>query len=100
MSVIVVGGDHLGSIEKKLYELGAKELIHVSGRKKLDRKKLPISQRTSFVLVLTDYVNHDIAARVKERAKTLHVPLIFAKRSWSSVEQKIKAGGFVKAELC
>ncbi|HEY3426452.1 MAG TPA: dihydroorotate dehydrogenase, partial [Negativicutes bacterium] len=31
MSVVIVGADHLGGIEKNLYSLGIKELIHITG---------------------------------------------------------------------
>lgn len=40
MSIVIVGGDYLGNIEKNLYAMGVKELTHISGRKPIDRNKI------------------------------------------------------------
>ena len=69
MSVVVIGGDYLGGIEKNLYSLGVTELVHISGRKALDKNKISLPKATAFVLVLTDYVNHGAAQNVKFLAK-------------------------------
>ncbi|MBP2663224.1 MAG: hypothetical protein H6Q71_1172 [Firmicutes bacterium] len=90
MSVVVVGGDYLGSIEKNLYSMGVTELVHISGRKALDRNKMNVPKDTAFVLVLTDYVNHGTAKNVKLVAKAQAIPLVFAKRSWRAVEGKLR----------
>ena len=90
MSVVVVGGDYLGSIEKNLYSMGVTELVHISGRKALDRNKMNVPQDTAFVLVLTDYVNHGTAKNVKLVAKAQAIPLVFAKRSWRAIEGKLR----------
>ena len=37
MSIVVFGADYLGGIEKNLYACGVTKLVHVSGRKALDR---------------------------------------------------------------
>lgn len=90
MSVVIIGGDFLGSIEKNLQSLGVKELVHISGRKALDRNKVSLPKATTFILVLTDYVNHCTALNVKEMAKSRSIPVVFAKRSWSSVAEKLR----------
>lgn len=92
LSVVVIGGDYLGGIEKNLYSLGVTELRHISGRKALERNKISIPKATAFVLVLTDYVNHSTAQTIKSVAKARSVPLIYAKRSWRAVEEKLRAG--------
>lgn len=89
MSVVVVGGDHLGGIEKNLYAMGVTELIHISGRKS-PGKKIGFPKETAFVLVFTDYVNHNTVHTVKTMAKSQEIPLVFAKRAWSSVEEKLQ----------
>lgn len=91
MSVVIVGGDCLGGIEKNLYSLGVTELVHISGRKALDRNKISLPKATAFVLVLTDYINHGTAQNVKTLAKARSIPVVFAKRSWRAVEEKLKA---------
>lgn len=95
MSIVVVGADHLGSIEKNLYSLGVTEIVHVSGRKSLTRSKLNLPKTTAFVLVLTDYVNHGTANHVKFMARTQEIPLVYAKSSWRSVEEKLNACHFL-----
>lgn len=99
MSVVIIGGDHLGSIEGKLRSIGATELIHVTGRKAKHKNNIRLPRGAAFVIVLTDYVNHVTAAAVKEAAKSLDIPTVFAKRSWSSVEERLKCGGVVHAQL-
>lgn len=91
MSIVVIGGDYLGGIEKNLYSMGVTKLVHISGRKPLDRNKISLPNTTAFVLVLTDYVNHNTAQTIKCMAKSRSIPLIFAKRSWRAVEEKLKA---------
>lgn len=91
MSIVVVGADHLGGIERELYSLGVTDITHVSGRKSLTRNKLNLPKSTAFVLVLTDYVNHGTVNHVKFMARAQEIPLIYAKRSWRSVEEKLNA---------
>lgn len=99
MSVVIVGGDTLGGIEKNLYAMGATELIHISGRKASNRN-INLPNTTAFVLVLTDFINHNTAKSVKNMAKSQSIPLVFAKRSWSSVEEKLAAEGFGRQLAC
>ena len=37
MSVMVIGGDYLGVIEKNLYSLGVTKLVHIDGRKAIKK---------------------------------------------------------------
>lgn len=87
MSAVVIGGDSLGGIEKNLYALGVTELIHISGRK---GQQIGLPKATAFVVVLTDYVNHSLAKDIKNIAKTRAIPIVFAKRSWTAIEGKLK----------
>ncbi|KYZ77982.1 dihydroorotate dehydrogenase [Anaerosporomusa subterranea] len=97
MSVVVIGGDHLGHIERKLYERGVSKLIHVSGRKKSDNRRVVLNSQTAAVLIFTDYINHNLMEEVKSQARCLDIPVIFSKRSWSAVEQKLAVGGLMNA---
>jgi len=90
MSIVVFGGDYLGGIEKKLLALGVTKIIHISGRKPLDRNKNCLPKTTKFVLVLTDFLNHNTAKAAKELVKSQSIPVVYAKRSWCSVEKKLK----------
>ena len=93
MSIVVIGADYLGIIEKNLYLLGVTKLKHIDGRSVSNQNKISIPPKTDFVLVLTDYINHNTAKMVKNIARTQDIPLIFSKRSWGAVEEKIIASG-------
>jgi hypothetical protein len=97
MSVVIVGGDCICSIEKKLRSLGADQLIHVTGRKAKHRNTISLPREAAFVLVFTDYINHVTALKVKSVAKSLDIPTLFAKRNWSSIEEQLKLAGFMSA---
>ncbi|OAA94764.1 DUF2325 domain-containing protein [Clostridium coskatii] len=89
MSILVVGGDRLGNIEDKLREKGFNEIGHVTGRKKGDRK-IKIHENTDLVLVLIDYIGHNMANIIKERSSRNNVEVMFCKRSWPSIRKNIE----------
>lgn len=89
MTALVIGADYLGAIERKMRNMGVTEISHVSGRHPGEVKKMNIPKTAAFVLVFTDYVNHNIAKAVKNHAKAQSVPLVYAKRSWCFVETEL-----------
>ena len=93
MTAMVVGADYLGTIEKKMREMGVTEIAHFKGRNPGEIRRVSIPKSVSFVLVFTDYVNHNIAKAVKSHAKAQAVPLVYAKRSWCAVENKLAGLG-------
>lgn len=87
-SMLIIGGDQLGIITKKLEGEGFKEVIHLNGRKKqMIRKEIP--KNINFILVLTDFINHNLSAIIKRKAQEQGIPICFSKRSWSCIHQKI-----------
>lgn len=91
MVIMIVGADNLGLIGENLRKLGITEIYHVTGRNVSDRKSCALSRSVELVLILTDYVNHTTARLFKHEAKSMGIPLICAKRSWRSIEEKISA---------
>nr|WP_092071597.1 DUF2325 domain-containing protein [Dendrosporobacter quercicolus]NSL49527.1 DUF2325 domain-containing protein [Dendrosporobacter quercicolus DSM 1736]SDM28191.1 hypothetical protein SAMN04488502_103147 [Dendrosporobacter quercicolus] len=89
MSVMLVGADHLGNIEKNLQLLGINAVEHVTGRKAANRRKTKIPISIALIVVFIDYVNHITTNNIKQVAKAQGVPLIFANRSWSSLQEKL-----------
>ncbi|WP_413376415.1 DUF2325 domain-containing protein [Alkalihalobacillus sp. 1P02AB] len=87
-SLLIVGGDRLGTIPKKLETLGFEEIIHFSGRKTQTVKK-EIPCHVDLILVLTDFINHNLTSALKKRASEQNVPICYAKRSWCSIYQAI-----------
>ncbi len=67
-SLLVVGADHLGNITDKLVNSGFREIIHVNGRK-VNMVKRDIPEHVDAVLVMIDYINHNLAKKVKEKAR-------------------------------
>ena len=89
MSVLIVGGDHLGSIPKELDKIGVNEVRHITGRSgKKIRDGIP--ETMDFIIMLYDFVNHNLAHKIKNFAENRGVPVVYAKRSWSSIYQKMK----------
>lgn len=87
-SLLIVGADHLGEIPSKLKDIGFKEIIHISGRK-VQQVKKEIPNHVDLILVLTDYINHNLSSALKKKANEQAVPICYAKRSWCSIYQAI-----------
>ncbi|MGJ7922622.1 DUF2325 domain-containing protein [Neobacillus sp. LXY-4] len=88
-SLLIVGADHLGVIPDKLTSVGFDKVFHINGRKvQMVKKELP--EQINCILVLTDYVNHNLSTVIKKRAKTQSIPIYYAKRSWSSIYNALK----------
>ncbi|MCL6479914.1 MAG: DUF2325 domain-containing protein [Peptococcaceae bacterium] len=90
MSILVVGADHLGDIAVNLKSMGCKSLTHLKGRKNIHRRNLQIPEGTDLVLVMTDYVDHNIARFIRDSAKSRSIPVVFSKRSWTYLSPKLK----------
>ncbi|MBN6186894.1 DUF2325 domain-containing protein [Aneurinibacillus sp. BA2021] len=99
MAYVVIGADRLGNINALLEEKLEGKLIHVSGRKKKDQN-YTLPQLVNGVIVFTDYINHNLAKRVKADAKKRNVPIVFAKRSVSHLECSLEQMMACQKEGC
>jgi hypothetical protein len=88
-NLMIVGADHLGNITEKLMNCGVTNIIHMDGRKD-NMTKRDIPSYVDIVLVMTDYINHNLAKVIKQKAKSQEVPTYFVKRSWCSIFQAIQ----------
>jgi hypothetical protein len=87
-SLMIIGADHLGNIPKKLEKIGYSEIVHVNGRKsQMVKQKIP--EHVDVILILTDYINHNLSSVMKQKAKEIGVPIRYAKRSWSSIHREL-----------
>ncbi|KUO64137.1 MAG: hypothetical protein APF84_08490 [Gracilibacter sp. BRH_c7a] len=86
MSILVIGGDYLGNITQKLSGMGFDKIEHNPGR---NRRSLIIPQKTDVVLVLIDYINHDLAWKVKEQTREKGIRTVFARRAWSHIHSTL-----------
>lgn len=89
MFVLIVGGDHLGNIPRELDKLGVDYIRHVTGRSG-QKINSGVPETVDFIIVLYDYVNHNLATKIKKFAFNRGIPVVYAKRSWSSIYGKIK----------
>ncbi|MFZ5966026.1 MAG: DUF2325 domain-containing protein [Bacillota bacterium] len=89
MTALIVGGDRLGNIPETLQEKGIKEYIHWTGRKKAMRRKT-IPNHVDMVIVLYDFVEHNLTEIIKEQSKNLNIPCIFSKRACSDLAIKLE----------
>ncbi|HBC94502.1 MAG TPA: dihydroorotate dehydrogenase [Pelotomaculum sp.] len=80
MTVLIVGADRLGSIPKRLQNEGVNKIIHWSGRSSSFQKKT-IPRNVDKIIVLCDFLNHNLMHSVKNRAKSCGIPVIYNKRS-------------------
>jgi len=90
-SLLIVGADDLGIILKKLSSAGFHEVFHIDGRKE-KTVKAGIPKNIDMILVLTDFVNHNLSTVIKQKAKSQSIPIFFAKRSWTSIYQTLIKG--------
>jgi hypothetical protein len=87
-SLLIFGGDQLGAIPKHLKNIGFEKIHHIDGRKqKMLTKKIP--ENTDLILVLTDFISHNLAKNVKERAEKREIPVCFSRRSWCAIQKSI-----------
>ena len=90
MSLLVVGGDRLGKIRENLKERGFDKIMHVTGRK--EREKLyTIPENTDMVLVLTDFVNHQMYKAIKKQVKSGETKILYSKRSWVCIDETLNS---------
>lgn len=89
MFVLIVGGDRLGSIPKELDKLGISEIQHLTGRSR-QKFRDEIPRAIDFIIVLYDFVNHNLAYKIKKFAGHRGIPVVYAKRSWSSIYLSMK----------
>ena len=88
-SLLIVGGDRLGNITKKLEQEGIKEVIHLTGRNtQMTQREIP--SKVDLILVLTDFINHNLSTAIKRKAQKRDIPIYFSKRSWSSIYAELK----------
>lgn len=85
MSILVIGADQITAIRNILLNLGASSITHWDTRKKSSACRKEIPQDTDCILLLTDFLNHNVMYKFKNEAKRRNIPYICTKRSSSSV---------------
>ena len=84
MAVLIVGGDHISNIRDFLSIKGYETINHWTARRSSDCHKV-IPKNTQLIVVLTDYLNHGMAKRLRKDANQLGLPMVFSKNSVSDL---------------
>lgn len=88
LTALIVGGDKLGNIPKILNTKGYENYIHWSGRKKGMRAKL-IPNNVDMIIVLYDFIEHNLTNSIKKQSRSMDIPCIFTKRTCSDLSRKL-----------
>ncbi len=64
--------------------------MHVAGRKNSACRNFQIPCNTDLVLVLTDFVNHNLMKKAKKEVEKNEIDILYSKRSWSSIYTKLQ----------
>jgi len=87
-SLLIIGGDQLGAITKHLKTIGFADILHIDGRKSRMIKQ-DIPDGIDLILVLTDFISHNLAKKIKGRAEKKNIPICFSRRSWCSIYKSL-----------
>lgn len=98
MSILIIGGDKIDTIKGILAQFGDFSITHWDTRKKSSACRKDIPQNTDYILMLTDFINHNAMYKYRKEAKKKNIPLICTKRSASSVYCEVCK--FLKIDKC
>lgn len=88
MTTLVIGGDRIDSIRRELAEHGREEIEHWGGRKPADTRRA-IPARVDLVILVTDYLSHNMLYSATMRATRLDLPIIYSRRSAVELRDKL-----------
>lgn len=80
-----MGGEYSQGLDK----IDLPEIRHITGRsgQKISDE---IPKTMGFIIVLHDFVNHNLANKIKNLAESSSISMVYARRTRSSIYQKIK----------
>jgi hypothetical protein len=88
MSALIVGGDRINTYRDLLAAKGYGTVRHWNGRKSSEcHRELPSD--TQLVVVLVDYINHELARKIRRVASERDVPIVFSRRSSSQLVNQL-----------
>jgi len=91
LSAVVVGADRLGNIPDLLRRHNISILQHVSGRDPAHQKKsMQLPSGTQLVILLTDFLGHNVMKTFRCAAGQRGVPVLACRRSVCSMQQALE----------
>jgi hypothetical protein len=95
MSAVVVGADRLGNIPVLLKDHNIEIKQHISGRDPSHQKKTyQLPTGTQMVILLTDFLGHNVMKSFRSAAQKAGVPVVACRRSLCSMQQALTQSGF------
>lgn len=95
VSALVVGADNLGNIPALLQGHNIAVRHHVSGRAPSHQKKTPqLPSGTELVILLTDFLGHNVMKRFRAAAQRSGVRVLACRRSVCSMRQALVREGY------
>jgi len=85
MSVLVIGGDKIDTMKVILQNIGFTSIVHWDARNHTATCKKEIPQKIDYLLMVTDFINHNVMYKFKNDAKKRSIPVVCSKRAASSV---------------
>jgi hypothetical protein len=90
MTALIVGGDYVESLKREILARGHADVEHWSGRKSgFARRSLP--DHAQLIVVLYDYVNHNLANTLKRQARRSGAAMLFCRHSTNELRRKLDA---------
>ncbi|RFC32262.1 MAG: hypothetical protein DID92_2727745250 [Candidatus Nitrotoga sp. SPKER] len=80
MAALIVGGDKVTTIRNELFGRGIVDIEHWNGRKPGEQSRV-IPKNTELIVVVTNFINHSLAEKIKKEAKRLNLPVMYSKNS-------------------
>lgn len=102
VSAVVVGADRLGNIPDvlKVHNISIKQ--HISGRDPAHQKKksLQLPSGTQLLILLTDFLGHNVMKTFRAAAERSGVPVLICRRSVCSMKQALAQCGYCEVLAC
>lgn len=94
LSAVVVGADRLGNIPELLRGHNISITHHISGRDPAHQKKtLSLPSGTQVVILLTDFLGHNVMKTFRNAAQKSGVRVVACRRSVCAVQQALEQCG-------
>lgn len=96
VSAVVVGADRLGNIPEVLRGHNIAIMQHISGRdpSHQKRKSLQLPSGTQLLILLTDFLGHNVMKTFRAAAQRAGVRVLICRRSVCSMKQALAQCGY------
>lgn len=91
MEAVIVGADRLGNLPNVLKAHNIKINKHITGRDPAHQKKnLQLPSGTQILILLTDFLGHNVMKSFRAAAEKSQIPIVACKRSVCSMQSALE----------